>query len=123
MLCWHVVPKEGILAEKRHKTGYNELLGDRRGFGDLVLILKADAATLCSTSTSGTTKLTQTKYSDLVALVSEEGGLILKASQSTLDPCDCNLGLHASSSPTSLPRVGRLGITRRQVPAAPRGNL
>ena len=27
--CWRVVPKEGILAEKRHETGYNEHLGDR----------------------------------------------------------------------------------------------
>lgn len=73
--------------------------------------------------TSGTTKLTWTKDSDVLALVSEREGLILKASQSTLCACDCSLGLHAGFPPPSLPREGRLGIARSQVPAAPRGNL
>lgn len=72
---------------------------------------------------SETMKLTWTKDSDLLGLVSEQEELILKASQSTVNPCDYRFGLPAGSPPLSLPRVGRLGIAGSQVPAAPRGNL
>ncbi|VCX30312.1 unnamed protein product, partial [Gulo gulo] len=52
-----------------------------------------------SRSTSRTGKLTRTKDFAPPAPVRKWEGLILKASQCTLNPSDCGLGLHAASPP------------------------
>lgn len=56
--------QRGELAERRHRTGFSELLGNRWGMGTYFLSSRLVLPSQCSTAMSGTMKLTRTRDQD-----------------------------------------------------------